>query len=125
MNETEKQQGFRCPACGQAHVMRVDGFHLEMNKEMNVLTIDGAKLSEGSKLYVPEGHMVSCEECDEANLSENWVLAFEDPTMFFDMEALCHCGGELWMDQIPLSNQYGFVCEKCNGVKPNAKVSGA
>ncbi len=89
------------------------------------MTIDNVELEEGATITLSEDVYLTCSECDGTGTTNDWIRAFEDPTIFFEMELLCHCGGELWMDQIPGTSQYGFVCEKCNWVKPNAKVSGA
>lgn len=121
-----RTKGFRCPSCGQAHKMIVDGAVVTMNEEMTILTVDGQVLEQGQEieLMFPDDYL-TCPECDGTGTTQDWVRAFEDATIFFEMDLLCHCGGELWMDQIPGTNQYGFVCDKCNWVKPNAKVSGA
>lgn len=120
-------KGFRCPSCGQAHEMELDGKTLiTMNKEMNTIFVNGEELTDGQTLQVGGCETIKCHECHESDHTpEEWATAFTDPLKYFDMEALCHCGGELWMDQIPGTSSYGFVCEDCNWVKPKAKVSGA
>ncbi len=115
--------GFRCPQCGQAHEMIVGEHRLTMNKEMTELYMDGEKDPEG--LDITGSLLVTCTECNEESPVETWKDAFDEPLMFFEMEQLCHCGGELWMDQIPGTRNYGFVCDKCNWVKPKQVVSGS
>lgn len=68
---------------------------------------------------------VVCNKCDEPLSLMDAKNAFQHPGQFFDAENLCHCGGELWMDQVPNTKVFAFVCEKCDWVKPRAGVSGA
>lgn len=114
--------GFRCPQCGQAHEMVTAKYTFTMDKEMTKILVDDIDPTGG--IHITWNEEVTCKECSTANDIQDWVTAFEDPLMFFDMEQLCHCGGELWMDQIPGTRNYGFVCEKCNWVKPKAVVNG-
>lgn len=76
-----------------------------------------------------EGVMVDfnqeCPACHETHSMEDWIAASEQPMEFFDVENLCGCGGELWMDRIPYTNKYGLICEKCEWVKPAVIVSGS
>ena len=119
--------GFRCPVCGQAHEMHitVDDVTtvITMNKEMDALYVNEKHVPAGT-LKVDGDIEIACPKCTMKNRVQEWIIAFDDPTMFFDMEQLCHCGGELWMDQIPGTSKYGFVCEKCEWVKPNRVVNG-
>lgn len=127
-------KGFRCPDCGQAHRLDVtQSIRVEMNKEMTEKTyfyLDVSVTNENELFDVkdtiqknPE-YNASCNNCDVTNPVHKWMHAFEDPLVYFEMENLCHCGGELWMDQIPGTSSYGFVCEDCNWIKPKAVVSG-
>ena len=71
-----------------------------------------------------DGEIV-CAKCDEELSLMDARNAFNEPGQFFDAENLCHCGGELWMDNVPGTKNYAFVCEKCDWVKPRVAVSGA
>jgi RNA polymerase subunit RPABC4/transcription elongation factor Spt4 len=115
---------FRCPKCGQAHEMKWADTVLTQNKEMTKIFVNG---TEAENVQVTPTLEVTCNNCNETNTVEEWFDAFAEPLKYFEMEhgQLCHCGGELWMDQIPMTSSYGFVCEKCEWVKPNQKVSGA
>ena len=118
-------KGFRCPNCAQAQEMMMTNGDEQytMNKEMTEMYYEGKQLVEPFQCIASEP--MTCRACDETSDFENWVTAFNDPLAFFEMEQLCHCGGELWMDQIPGTRDYGFVCEKCEWVKPHKRVSGA
>lgn len=119
----EEMKGFRCPECGQAHEMIVKDSKFTMNKEMTELKINGEPFFDGAGIDGDQD--VTCGECEGTHDIQNWILAFKEPLRFFETEQLCHCGGELWMDQIPGTRNYGFVCDDCNWVKPKAVVSGA
>lgn len=70
---------------------------------------------------------VTCVKCNEENHIVDARTAFEDPLEYFETENLCHCGKELWMDQIPGTRTYAFICddEECGWIKPTGAVSGA
>jgi hypothetical protein len=135
---------FRCPDCGQGKEIGFKGKEGE-----NILltlknTMDGIEsvVSEGEVFTEEESfeafkqqldkadqeQSIECEKChvDRYTLNE-WKEAKTDTLKYLEMEdnQLCHCGGELWMDQIPGTTSYGFVCEKCEWVKPKQRVSGA
>lgn len=126
--------GFRCPSCAQAHEMNIsDAIVIKQNKEMtefHFYTFDRLVTDDHEENDImetidknPEYNSV-CPECKEVNPVFKWRHAVREPLAYFEMEQLCHCGGELWMDQIPGTSQYGFVCDKCNWVKPKTVVSG-
>lgn len=131
---------FRCPECGQGktivlrdqnEIMLVVTMNDEMNEIESILQDDVEH--KGETEYTdriagasPLQHVICVkEECGVSNELNQWTLAFQDPLMFFDMEELCHCGGELWMDKIPYTNKYGFICEDCEWVKPKKEISGS
>lgn len=117
-----EMRGFRCPNCGQAHEMEFNCILLNMNETMNELYVNGTK---ATHLTISNLNMeVICSHCNEASKIKEWIEAFEEPLKYFEMDNLCHCGGELWMDNIPNTKTYAFVCEKCNWVKPKQIVSG-
>lgn len=115
---------FRCPNCGQAERINFNGMVITQNEEMTKVYVDG---EERKGIKLAPGFEIECHKCPEGNPSEKWMEAFEEPLMYFEMEhdQLCHCGGELYMDVIPGTRKYGFVCEKCEWVKPKKEVSGA
>lgn len=124
MEELISTAGFRCPSCGQTHEMRTAPNECyTMNNEMTNMSYNGDDVI--SELEMLPSVSAECPECNEANDFANWARAFKEPLVFFETENLCHCGGELWMDQIPGTRNYGFVCDDCNWVKPKAVVSGA
>ena len=67
---------------------------------------------------------VKCMECKETIEMADAKLAFADPSAFFEEENICHCGGELWIDQIHNTPTYGLVCEECGWIKPKSGISG-
>ncbi len=118
-------KGFRCPNCGQAQELNVQGVQIKMNEEMDTMTFQKEGKDISPMTVIPNEN-IQCHKClDQSFMTEDWIEAFEDPLKFFEMEELCHCGGELWMDKIPGTTSFGFVCEKCEWVKPRKRVSGA
>lgn len=135
---------FRCPKCGQGKEMHYRG----TRREELILTMKNT-MEEIEEIFYKHTHYrpeaakervdqylamleknqdqtIKCPSCESNEYTlEQWREAKTEPLKYFEMENLCHCGGELWMDQIPGTTSYGFVCDKCNWVKPNAKVSGA
>jgi hypothetical protein len=133
---------------GDVYLVKLNEEMTEQTLFVNGVPADGKnpKREEWIKQFekIPVDTVVKCDECHEVkttvqrvvkdgdmtteklkhNTIKDWLDAFEDPLKFFEMEQLCHCGGELWMDHIPGTTQYGFVCEECNWVKPRATVSG-
>lgn len=132
---------FRCPSCGQGKEMYFKGtrgerLHVVMEDDMekvNHVFYKYTHYREGAEdkflKMIPKviGQEIDCPRCPEAHTLEQWLEAKTDTLKYLEMEdgQLCHCGGELWMDQIPGTTQYGFVCEKCEWVKPKKTVSGA
>lgn len=132
---------FRCPHCGQGKEIHYRGTRNEkitvimedtMQKVDSVIYKDNTCLPEQAEKFVKmmtninKGTQdVQCTKCKETNPLDKWVEAYTDPLKYFEMESLCHCGGELWMDKIPGTSSYGFVCEDCGWVKPKAIVSGS
>jgi hypothetical protein len=72
----------------------------------------------------PADASVICDECHTTSPAKYWLEAVEEPLKFFETENMCHCGGELWMDQLPGSNRFAWTCDNCGWIKPNAFVSG-
>lgn len=134
---------FRCPDCGQAHKIVVefqDGEQglLELSKDAKdmKLIIHGQEITEDHEFRdayeqkidsINQEQEIICPECKFGDTLANFIEAHEDPLKYFEVEHLCHCGGELCMDNIPGTNKFGWVCEEedCRWVKPNAVVSGA
>jgi predicted RNA-binding Zn-ribbon protein involved in translation (DUF1610 family) len=132
---------FRCPDCGQAHEIvaklpnEEKGTFL-LNEEMSEMTLivlgtpieeDHPKQKEYEQMVgdIDQSQEITCPECGFQDTLKNYIDAFNDPLRYFDTDQLCHCGGELYMDNIPGTSNYGWVCEECGWVKPNAVVSGA
>lgn len=114
---------FRCPSCAQAHQMKIDDQTIfTQNKEMTTLYLNQNEVESDTTLR--SNPDVACTKCHEVNPLKLWEDAFADPGRYFDADNLCHCGGELWMDQIPGTSTYGFVCDDCKWVKPKHTVSG-
>lgn len=133
---------FRCPGCGQGKEMFFQGtrgerLHMKMSDDMEKVedifwkhTHHHTPESQERFLkMIPKviGQEIECPRCPEAHTLEEWLEAKTDTLKYLEMEdsQLCHCGGELWMDVIPGTKNYGFVCEKCEWVKPKKVVSGA
>lgn len=70
-------------------------------------------------------HYLTCPSCKEDSKFEEWLKAHEHPSDFFEADQLCHCGGELWWDRVPGKPQYALICDKCEWVKPKARLSGS
>lgn len=70
----------------------------------------------------------SCTRCDQESKTKLWFDCWEDPLKsdMLETENLCHCGGELYLEEIPNNTpkKFGWVCEKCNWVKPHVRFSG-
>lgn len=134
---------FRCPSCAQAHEIRVvlkngEPYAVRQNKEMTevifhngMIEIDkDHALHESTEKRIKEEtdmeQLVECPECQEVNTLANYIEAKVDTLKYHEMndDQLCHCGGELWMDQIPGTPKFGFVCDKCSWVKPKKVVNG-
>ena len=132
---------FRCPDCGQGKEVSFIipagvPVRLIMKDEMDeveTVIVDGeGEAAESPETFVEtfktsEEQDIECAKCSETHTIEEWRDAHAEPLKYFEMEneQLCHCGGELWMDQIPGTRTYGFVCEDCDWVKPKKVVSGA
>lgn len=132
---------FRCPNCGQSQKMKVSlpnneemTLYMDANTEQYAMVVGGAlhpKSEEKGQFYKEQllntdaSQLTQCHNCYDTHEIEVWIEAYKVPLKYFEMAELCHCGGELWMDQIPGSNKFGFVCEDCEWVKPNKVVSGA
>lgn len=135
---------FRCPKCGQAHKMMMITSEayvvLTQNDRMTetYLNVDAGALGmtrvpsdhpdfdpivQSIEQYPAEG-MIACDECKGIAPAKDWFYAAEEPLKFFETENMCHCGGELWMDKLPGSDRFGWTCDDCGWIKPNALVSG-
>jgi hypothetical protein len=92
--------------------------------EHDAESIEDALLYVKSKEGVVYGddYPVKCPACHEAHSRMNWVEAFEYPMEYFDAEALCGCGGEMWLDRVPRTNRYAMVCERCQWTPPKAEA---
>lgn len=70
-----------------------------------------------------------CPNCKESSSTAFWFDCWADPLLSdkLETENLCHCGGELYLEEIPNSmpRKFGWVCEKCNWVKPTGLLSGS
>lgn len=139
-----KDWHFRCPNCGQAHAMVVDEV-----KQLSIEQTPNGSYAVKVKIITPHatheatinqdlwhdmldenltqpGSLMYCPACAKDAPRWQWNDAYHSAFKYFDMDSdqLCHCGGELFMDQIPGTNRFGLICEKCNWVKPRATVSG-
>ncbi len=116
---------FRCPSCGQARRMpsRNGEYYQPMTMDITFSLIKNLPPVIVTELNVCD--VVVCPVCDQPNISVSWKEAWDNPMKYFEADNLCHCGGELWMDQVEGTPQYAFICEKCGWVKPKSAVSGA
>lgn len=132
---------FRCPYCGQAHKMicspniqvgqdHAQGYLLQMSVDGVAVGFPSSEWNDVQYDLIdrPECEVV-CEECGEKDAFWKWNFAYHKPLVFFEMdqEHLCHCGGEMYMEHLPGTDQYALRCERqsCRWVKPDSKVSGA
>lgn len=134
---------FRCPNCAQCQSIDLvlkngEKYKVIMNKEMDkatfsngILTIDPEhalheSVSKRVKEEISLEQNIECPKCNEVSTLEKFLDAKENTLNYHEMpdNQLCHCGGELWMDNIPGTTKYGFVCDKCNWVKPKKVVNG-
>lgn len=130
----------RCKECGQSKAFSLknangEDIHFELNEinthvvkadtEADVLEQEIALAVETALLAADELE-ITCKCGHTQDISEART-AFEDPLEYFETENLCHCGKELWMDQIPGTRTYAFICddEECGWIKPKGAVSGA
>lgn len=132
---------FRCPYCGQAHEMYLrQGIRITQNHACEyavAMWLNGTPVPFPSDQwndmqydYIDDPRQnITCTECGEHDFFWKWNLAFYNPLTFFEMdhEHLCHCGGEMYMEHLPGTDQYALRCERdtCRWVKPDSKVSGA
>ena len=119
---------FRCPKCGQARRMtiREGELYQPMTMDKTYKLIEGkAPVLVTEFDFINNFAVIKCHACDEGSPSVDWKDAWDNPMKIFDADNLCHCGGELWMDQVPNTPHYAFICEKCDWVKPKSTVSGA
>jgi len=65
-----------------------------------------------------------CLLCGQKSINDIYRRAFVHSIDYFDIEQMCSCGGELWMDKLP-NGRYGLQCEKCGWIKPNVSYSGS
>lgn len=138
---------FRCPKCAQSRRMELKLPNEEKAtlrnskdlKEMKMFIVAGdddfigvevaedhpqRKEYEQLLMQVDREQIICCFSCQIEEKLNEFILAFSNPMDYFEADNLCRCGGEFWMDNIPGTKDYGFVCEKCNYVKPKEKVSG-
>lgn len=134
---------FRCPNCAQCQTIEVtlkngEKYEIIMNKEMDkvtfkndIMTIDPEHALHESVMNRIKGETsleqhIECPKCNEVEALEQFFDAKENTLNYHEMsdDQLCHCGGEMYMDNIPGTTKYGFVCEDCNWVKPKKVVNG-
>ncbi|WP_422661653.1 hypothetical protein ACK8P5_26385 (plasmid) [Paenibacillus sp. EC2-1] len=133
---------FRCPCCGYAHKMFLTAdIKLKQDETLNNLYIEVTNLAglhivpygpmfhqliEGKSSEYPPEIEIPCMHCGEESPRWKWHDAYKNAYRHLDMDGdqLCHCGGELYMEQIPGTPKYGMVCERCSWVKPRAIISG-
>jgi hypothetical protein len=134
---------FRCPKCAQGKTVTVRGSRREVititmtddmreveeffHKHTHIREDEAKRTYMRKILNNRKDQLCECPKCKESHTWGKWEDAKYNALKYFEMDdpQLCHCGGELWMDNIPGTTAYGFVCDKCNWVKPRAKVSGA
>jgi predicted RNA-binding Zn-ribbon protein involved in translation (DUF1610 family) len=133
---------FRCPHCGQAHELRFayrgEDCRIHQNETLTVVWIaryEKNQLIEQLKPGTYEYNCVSgilgdmmpipCHLCRETYPKWMWADAYMRPELYFEEEALCHCGGEMLWQGSPGTTRMHVVCEKCGWVDPRQTIDGA
>ncbi len=126
---------FRCPHCGQAHTAKDNVFDIELrqNKELTVVSI----LSAGQQVLSPSTRYdgiiadynndgtqdIKCPVCAKVEPFWHWNNAFHQPLLYFEMDTLCYCGGEMYLQKMLMGNSFAPTCEKCGWVKHKSRIS--
>lgn len=66
---------------------------------------------------------IQCPSCGESAAANLWRKANRDPYSFFDAQALCDCGGELWYT-VSSSGPPCVQCDRCGKKFPAQKGAG-
>lgn len=144
---------FRCPCCGQAQQLPTAVDPVSAESTQFLLNADQGKTGfglhatylarkddEADIWQLVTDDMIPaiiaqlptetvCPLCKESSSTDFWFKCWDDPLQSHKLETenLCHCGGELYLEEIPKSQpkRFGWVCEKCQWVKPTGMLSGS
>lgn len=119
---------YREPITLLSRVEVIDGL-LDLAESLNKLGLDFqyTDISYPEDYEIKESdptHGIKCPNCKDVHTFEQWHRAWDFPMDYFDADALCSCGGELWWDKIPGTPRFAHVCEECGWAKPRAVISG-
>lgn len=121
----------RCPRCGQSYFAKVihdsEVIDIKVSLDGDDIIFEMPKDNNGPIKLTHES-MINCPRCNTCHDLQAWMLAWEDPLIYLELEKgeICRCGGEYVygvniMTTLQSKNKntstHPYACEVC-GLPP-------